>query len=318
MLNARRATSAELDAALKLQVQRFSKQERAERLEALLASRQRGDVSFDDCFVVTDRRRILGVQLLVRQPDGTSIVWPAEVPRRLSPPETVKAVKDLLYQAARQAIDHGDTWIGQALLERKHKQQSADLAANGFPVLTELLFLDRSLTEPVLPPRRMPQLSSITFEDATTHDRFARTLEDSYIGSKDCPELNRSQRTGRSALEGHKFSGQFEPRYWRLFQHGGEDVGVLLLNEHVPDCIWEVVYFGVASRHRGHGFGRAILWHGLKIAQAASGLEMILAVDVRNRLAMRVYEKLGFEEFDRRIAHARIREPHHSTESGQE
>ena len=307
MLTARRATSTELAEALKLQVQRFSKQERAERLEALHGDSQRGDISLKDCFVVTDRRRILGVQLLVQRPDGSIIVWPAEVQRRLSPPSEVKAIKERLYHEARQVVDHGGGWIGQTLLERKDKQQSADLAANGFPVLSELLFLDRPLSEPIIVPSRVPQLSSITFEDSTTHDRFAQVLEESYIGSEDCPELSHSQRTGFSALDGHKVSGQFDPKYWRLFQHSGEDVGVLLLNEDEPDFVWEVLYFGVSSRHRGHGFGRAIVYAALKIAQAAGGQEMILAVDVRNRHALSLYEELGFEEFDRRIAHARIR-----------
>lgn len=307
MLTARRATTAELAAALKLQVQRFSKQERAERLEDLHADSQRGNISLRDCFIVADRRRVLGVLLLVQRPDGSITVWPAEVQRRLSPPSDVKAIKELLYQEARQFVDHGDGWIGQTLLERKDKQQSADLAANGFPALTELMFLHRSLTEPRRLPGRLPKLSSVRFEDAATHDRFARVLEGSYIGSEDCPELNCSSRTGRSALDGHKFSGPFEPQYWRLFQHGGEDVGVLLLSEDTTDLVWEVVYFGVAASHRGRGFGRAILWEGLKIAQAAGGQEMILAVDVRNRHAIGLYEELGFEEFDRRIAHARIR-----------
>ncbi len=307
MLPVCRADAATLPEALGLQMQRFPHAERADRIRNMLESNRRGEISLDDCFLFQEAGRVIGVITLVKQKDGTVFVWPAEIAPRISPPNYARELRAALYRQARSIVDAPGSWIGQALLDSDQRRISREMAEHGFPRLTELLFMHRSLTLPVSPASAAEPLQSIAFDEAANRARFARTLDATYIDTLDCPEVTAGCRTADDALESHKLTGRFDPQRWRLYQQAdGQDVGLLLMSEHLPERVWEVVYFGVDSRFRGKGFGMGILLDGLQRAQQTGGSEVVLAVDIRNTLAISLYAKLGFEEFDRRIVHARI------------
>lgn len=307
MLPVCRADAASLPEALSLQMQRFPHAERADRIRNMLESSRRGEISLDDCFLFQEAGRVIGVITLVKQKDGTVFVWPAEIAPRLSPPNYARELRAALYAQARSIVDAPGSWIGQALLDSDQRQISREMNEHGFPRLTELLFMHRSLSVPVEIKPAAQSLRSITFDEASNRDRFARALDTTYIDTLDCPEVTAGRRTADDALESHKLTGRFDPQCWRLYQQAdGQDVGLLLLSEHLPERVWEVVYFGVDSRFRGQGYGLAIMLDGLQRAQQTGGSEVVLAVDVRNTLAVSLYKKLGFEDFDRRIVHARI------------
>ncbi len=307
MLSVCRADAATLPEALSLQMQRFPHAERADRIRNMLESSGRGEISLDDCFLLQEGGRVIGVITLVRQKDGTVFVWPAEVSSRLSPPNYARELRAALYAQARSIVDEPGSWIGQALLDSDQRQVSREMSEHGFPRLTDLLFLHRSLTAPIEANTGAEPLESVPLDEAANRDRFVRMLDATYIDTLDCPEVTAGMRTADDAFESHKLTGRFDPQNWHLYQFDGQDVGLLLMSEHLPERVWEVVYFGVDARFRGRRFGHAIMLDGMRRAQQHGASEIVLAVDVRNTLAIKLYQKLDFEEFDRRIVHARIK-----------
>jgi len=309
MIEITRAGSS-LDEALRLQLQVFSEADRLARIDQLLDSKNRQIVSLDNCLVCRKGGRIAGVLLLVNQSDGTVYVWPAETLGGLHPQDDAD-IRRALYQKATCVVDAPGNWIGQSLLETDQEEQSREFAENGFPRLTDLVFMNRPVSPNSETSDQRDESNSEVwisepFDEASNGADFAKLVEQTYESTCDCPELNGS-RDGWESLESHRQSGLHSPDRWRLFRHEGQPAGLLLLTEHPPEAVWEVVYFGVAPQFRGMGFGKRVLEAGIDLARKSAILEIVLAVDVRNSPAMRLYEQLKFEQFDRRIVHARIR-----------
>ncbi|MFT4557989.1 MAG: GNAT family N-acetyltransferase [Planctomycetales bacterium] len=299
-----------LDEALRLQLQVFSEDDRLARIEQLLDSEKRQIVSLDNCLICRKGSRLVGVLLLVNQSDGTVYVWPAETLGGLHPQDDAE-IRRALYQEATRVVDAPENWIGQSLLETDQDEQSHELAENGFPRLTDLVFMNRPVSPDTVVANQGEASNaevwiSERFDEASNGADFANLVEQTYESTCDCPELNGS-RDGRESLESHRQSGSHSPDLWRLFRHEGQPAALLLLTEHPPEAVWEVVYFGVAPRFRGMGFGKRVLDAGIDLAQKNGILEIVLAVDVRNSPAMCLYDQLKFSQFDRRIVHARIR-----------
>jgi mycothiol synthase len=301
---------ASLDEALRLQLQAFDEAERSARIEQFHDSEQREVVSLDNCLICRRGSRIVGVLLLVSQSDGTMYVWPAETLGGLSPQDDLE-IRRSLYNEAIRVVDAPGIWIGQSLLETDQDEQSEELAQHGFPRLTDLVFMNCSV--PVLPEDAESADATCTelwesepFDESANGAEFAALVEQTYESTCDCPELN-GTRNGWESLESHRQAGEYSPERWRLFRHEGQPAGLLLLAQHPPEAVWEVVYFGIAPRFRGMGFGKRVLEAGIDLAQQNGIREIVLAVDVRNSPAMRLYERLNFTQFDRRIVHARLR-----------
>ena len=299
-----------LDEALRLQLQAFSEADRSARIEQFRESEQRGVVSLHNCLVCRRGSRIVGVLLLVSQSDGTMYVWPAATLGGLFPQDDLE-IRRALYREAISVVDAPGIWIGQSLLETHQDEQSQELAQHGFPRLTDLDFMHCSV--PALPEDAVsadaPQTElweSEPFDEAANGAEFATLVEQTYENTRDCPELN-GTRDGWESLESHRQAGEYSPERWRLFRYEGQPAGLLLLAQHPPEAVWEVVYFGIAPRFRGMGFGQRVLEAGIDLAQKNGIREIVLAVDVRNSPAMRLYKELNFTQFDRRIVHARLR-----------
>jgi ribosomal protein S18 acetylase RimI-like enzyme len=309
MIEITRAGAA-LDEALRLQLQAFSEADRSARIEQLRETEQREVVSLDNCLICRRGTQVAGVLLLVSQSDGTMYVWPAETLGGLHPQDDIE-IRRALYEVATRVVDAPGIWIGQSLLETDQDEQSEELDRHGFPRLTDLVFMNRSV--PALPEdaeadaRSDENLwASEPFDEPTNGAEFAALVEQTYESTCDCPELN-GTRDGWESLESHRQAGTHRPELWRLFRHEGQPAGLLLLTEHPPESVWEVVYFGIAPRFRGMGFGKRVLEAGIDLARKSEILEIVLAVDVRNSPAMRLYDELNFAQFDRRIVHARLR-----------
>ena len=131
--------------ALRLQLQAFGEADRLARIEQLLDSEKRQIVSLDNCLVCRRGSRIAGVLLLVNQSDGTVYVWPAETLAGLHP-EDDAGIRRALYLEAVRVVDSPKNWIGQSLLETDQDEQSRELAENGFPRLTDLVFMNRPVS----------------------------------------------------------------------------------------------------------------------------------------------------------------------------
>lgn len=291
--------------AVELQLQYLELKERRRQARELLESVDSGLVKLD-ALTVQSPNRVEAAQLLVTQPDRTMFVWPAVSRRGLNPVRAAE-YRRLLGIESRRLFDASRCWIGQTLLDTDQRRESRELREAGFPHLTDLLFLHREF-DAAPPDENSPiELAVDVFDESSNANLFAKTLEQTWIGTLDCPELDGS-RTGQEALVSHRLSGTFDPSRWWLFRLQGEVAGVLLMTAHPPDRrVWEVVYLGVVPEFRGRRLGRLILGYGLQQAQCAGAEEVVLAVDTRNRPALDVYKRFDFREFDRRLVHGRLK-----------
>jgi len=290
---------------LQLQFRGLAVEERKSQIEQLLDSHSKRRLSLNNSLAIEVDGQLHGVLTIATQPDGTINFWPAATTLGLSPDESHR-LRDQLYSCVASFFKDSDCWIAQCLLTPQDVAASRELVKAGIPKLTELSFLARSLDEP-LPSESARRSVTIEEFSAESHrERFANLLERTWQGTLDCPELN-GHRSGFEALDGHRLAGEFSPDRWLLFSDDGADVGVLLLTDHPDEQVWEVVYFGVACEARGRGLGRAILLEGLRRAQQAEALELVLAVDARNLPALKLYIDLGFRPFDQRLVHALLR-----------
>ncbi|HUG90292.1 MAG TPA: GNAT family N-acetyltransferase [Planctomycetaceae bacterium] len=253
----------------------------------------------DGLLIAEGADRLVGAAYFSIQPGRMALVWPPVVDECADG----QRVGDALLDEICRRVDECGCKLAQCLLEPA-SPDGCSMERHGFARLTELLYAERLLEEP-LPPCLPNELRWIAYDREAAHARFAALLEATYAGTFDCPELN-GLRSADESLAGHGASGRFDPRLWRLYETAGSDAGLILLADHPGARAWEVVYMGVVPPMRGRGVGREMLARALHDARAAGCEAVLLAVDVRNRSARRLYEQLGFVELCRRVIHVRL------------
>jgi len=302
MLTVTAAQSSQQSWALSLLFSQSSDVERVEQISEWLESARCRAVSLDGLLTTVGEGDLAGVVFYVLQADRSAVIWPP----RVQPKTDARRDElcDALLQEVGRRIDVADVWLGQCIVKPEATTDRSALNRNGFQHLADLFYLQRPLNEPLAEP---PEIAFETLMySSSNRQRFARILEETYIGTLDCPDFH-GLRSGAEALESHRTSGEFDASRWKIYCIGGCDVGVLLLNDHPQQNAWEVVYTGVVPQARGQGYGRAILIAGLNEAQAAGRATVVLAVDSKNIYANKVYSELGFLELTRRSVHVRRR-----------
>jgi ribosomal protein S18 acetylase RimI-like enzyme len=272
----------------------------ADTAEVGVAGDDGPELPLDGLLIAEAGRELLGAVLYVVQAGGVAFVWPPAVRTG----EPLQEIGLRLLNEVTRRIDAVDCRIAQALID-SDSPAAVLLEQAGFPRLTELLYLERPLDCP-MPAMSDTDLKTVTYDPARNQARFADLLEATYAGTLDCPELN-GVRTTNEALAGHRAAGQFEPRLWKLYHTAGQDVGLMLAVEHPAMCAREIVYMGVAPEARSRGVGGKMLADALREAQAAGRERVLLAVDIRNSSARRLYDRQGFTALCRRAVHLRVR-----------
>lgn len=286
--------------ALRILLSQFPPEEQEARLQDTMQSVERGAIDLDGLWLAEQHDQAVGAALVMAQADGVSLVW--------LPVTTCQGdesvIRPALMETICQELNGPRVKFGQVLLSQAESDGSAWLAEYGFEIAAELFFLARSLEEP-LPESSEGEVDYETFDEPHNDDRFARLIERSYFGSLDCPRLN-GQRTGVDAISGHRLSGEFHPRGWRLYRQDDEDAAVLLLNEHPDQDAVELVYFGVAPGFRGQGWGRRMLTDAVLMSRSWNRAVIFLAVDAANTFANDLYAEFGFQEVARRVVWLRF------------
>ena len=215
--------------------------------------------------------------------------------------------RDELGAVVRTACDRmPDAVLAQALLDEGTAAMESGLARGGLKRLTRLLYLKKSIarhTGPVAEPQWPEGVTVGPFGNGTTAD-LERALERSYAETSDCPELC-GMRTTADVVASHKAIGRWDPALWSVIRLRGEPHGALLMNPCPQQGVIELVYLGVSPALRGVGMGARLVEWGLARVGNRSERTMMCAVDERNMAARRVYERVGFREFDARIAMVR-------------
>ncbi len=296
-----RADAGRQVAALRILFSRFPVDEQEARLQDALLSVQRGALNLAGLWLAERHGRPVGATLVMSQPDGVSLVWPPVITES----EDSESIPHALMAVVCRELEQPAVKFGQSLLSPDEVNEAGLLSEYGFEIGAELYFLARSLGEP-WPRAELPgNVSAEEFDERRNLARFETLIEQTYVDSLDCPLLN-GQRTGTEAIAGHRLSGVFHPRGWRLYRADGRDAAVLLLNEHPDQDAVELVYFGVAPEFRGEGFGRRLIGDALALAQSWNRAVMFLAVDAGNNFANGLYAEFSFQEVARRVAWLRF------------
>lgn len=292
------------DAALALLYSRLSRSEREQQMAETLSAVERREISLENLLVALEGDRVVGSALAVRRPGRIAFLWPPVVCEEPAPSAVVQALLDAL----AWRVDAQHVLMTQCLLTPDDAAGRTSLESGGFPYVTDLMLLSRSLGD-VTPQSENPGLTVACYT-AELHNVFAQVVQRTYEGTLDCPALAQI-RSGEESLDSHRVTGEFRPEGWRIYRSLGQDVGVVLLAEHPDRDAWEVAYLGVIPESRRRGLGRAILSEALCFAAGSGRSTIEVAADAGNSPALGLYRRLGFQDIRRFAVHLRIHRAGH-------
>jgi ribosomal protein S18 acetylase RimI-like enzyme len=228
---------------------------------------------------------------LQQQPGRTANLWPP-VPAALEEP----AIAVALVAKALDIACSQDTVLVQSLLPTDAGVEADTLRQAGFSHVADLLYL---VSLPEQFPSSMPhtELAFVSLAD-TDNSSIERMVERTYVGSCDCPALD-GVRSIDDVLAGYRAVGRFRPELWLIARLHDEDVGCVLLADHAPESLWELVYMGVIPETRGGGRGLEITGYAQWLAARENVQRLVLAVDAANAPAISIYASAGFVSWDR-------------------
>ncbi len=291
------ARTEDWGAAFRLIFHYLPVQERENRCANALRLLQRGELDPQGLFILRGPADLCGALLCMPVPGRSALLWPPGV------------VEDRRTQLEDALLRHACAWLRQrgvkltqTLLAPEETFLAEPLLRNGFSAVTRLWYMRHSLNLPVDCLNTPSRLHYQPFADDAL---FRQTLQRTYEGTLDCPEVN-GVRSMDEVLEGHRVQGAFDPERWWLAYEGERPVGVLMMTEIPESGDWEVAYMGVTPEARRRGFGREMLLHGLCAARAADVPTVTLSVDARNQPAWNLYRSMGFEPYDQRVVYLAI------------
>jgi len=286
------AAAHEQFAALRLIFQYLPFEDQAARVENALDMFRAGEIDSEGLIVVRDSHGLIGAMIAARLPGQGAVIWPPQARPSFRYPD---AAADVLIHTANQWIRSKGVKLAQALVLPEHKAIAEPLTRHGFRHITSLCYLRHFLDLSAPDLGRADQLEYRSMSECDPLI-FRETLDHSYSGTLDCPEIN-GIRTIEEVIEGHQ-GGDIDPNRWWLAKRAGRPVGVLLMNDEHELGGWDIAYVGVVPDARRHGVGRALVQKALFEAKAAGVSQVTLAVDSRNQPARKLYHEAGFEEFE--------------------
>jgi len=258
-----------------------------------LARRENYDLNQQ--MVVLQNDQVVFACLFVTNPGRTAFVFSA--PPDLSNSALLKHSLHALRKLNEWAFSL-DCNLLEVLLDTDDTAREDFFRRGGYRKLTDLIYQSRScLTDEPLP----APSSTIRWlvYDTDHHDLFKQVIQLSYRDSLDCPELE-NLRDMEDVIRSHQAAGRFDPRCWKVLLDREQPCGVLLLSPLRTSPVIELVYMGLIPSGRQAGRGKILLEEALRCAQSRKADHIMLAVDVRNTWALRLYRRFGFTDFLRR------------------
>jgi len=307
MLKVKQVAEQQKLQALQLLYSQHNERDRQSYLAEILKAEQDGQLNLDGLYLAEDDSKPVGVGLCILQADGTAYAWPPVVVtqlRRHSTPERQSEVEDAIVQAMTACLQQKQAWLSQVLLNCDDVPTRQIFLRNGYQHFTDLLFMSRTInSDPDV--RNGSEAEWVVYDPEQTHQRFVHVIEQTYIDSQDCPELN-DIRTAEQALRSYQISGEFNPALWFLLHAEGVDLGVLLLTAHPDEQCCELVYCGLIPAARGNRWGEKMMAFAIRKAYQSGFRSLFLAVDNRNRPAIHLYHKMGFTQSSTRAVCAKV------------
>jgi ribosomal protein S18 acetylase RimI-like enzyme len=266
------------------------------RVQVALTMLRQGELDPRGVLVLADGNGVTGAILCLPIAGATALVWPPQV---IAGPKAREREDALIGHAARWLQDQGIK-LAQALLAPEEADTGRPLLRNGFFHLTQLEYLRHSLDIAIGWLAAPAQIVLEPYSDVNP-TLFGEVLERTYQGTQDCPELN-GVRSTQEVLEGYRSQTRGRPPRWWLALRQSQPVGVLITSDLPESACWELSYLGLVPEARGQGWGRELVLHALLEARADGAAGLTLSVDCRNLPASNLYQSLGFEPFDSRVA----------------
>jgi mycothiol synthase len=228
---------------------------------------------------------IIGASLMQVLDGATGVIWP--------PRSDLAEIEDALVGESVSWLKLHGAKLAQSILAVNEAFLGECLVRNGFQHPTQMCYLQHDLQVDLPKP-------ADGFEPVGDDNRpaFEDVLRRSYVDSQDFPEVN-DRQTLEDVLRGHKSEGIARGNWW-LFRDAGEPIGVLMLAECDDGQGRDLVYLGVVPEARGRGWGRELIRQALVQARSARAGGLTVCVDARNKPARRLYDEMGFVEYDRR------------------
>jgi ribosomal protein S18 acetylase RimI-like enzyme len=228
----------------------------------------------------------------------TATLWP---PAGAEQVETAVAAA-LVTRALALAASQGAVLV-QSLLLTDSGDDAKALRTTGFAHAADLLYLVSLAAE--FPSACPAGKLTLAPQAANELRQIAEIIERSYQGTCDCPGLN-GVRAIEDVIDGYRSIGRCRPDLWLIARAANGDAGCVILADHAPQAVWELVYLGVVPELRGHGFGLEIVRYAQWLAARENIERLVLAVDASNEPALAMYAAAGFASWDRRSVFVRI------------
>ena len=123
-------------------------------------------------------------------------------------------------------------------------------------------------------------------------ERWGQLVESTYVDTLDVPELN-GLRNVENTLAGYASTVSGVPQSWWVVRCKNTDIGCLLLTPTAPGYC-ELTYVGIRPEWRREGISKIIMNFARDWALENAPEGMMLAVDLRNFPALRLYQACGF------------------------
>lgn len=215
--------------------------------------------------------------------------------------ELLASQASALLDFARQGFSR-NARVTQLLLPIESKAEAQGALDAGFQHAADLLLLGRQFRlEELLPP-------SPDLEFRPAGEELAQVLNDTYVGTLDCPVLS-GKRPLADVLDGYAATGASGRSLWRTVFAADEPVGCILVAAHTKMELAELVYMGLVPSARGRKWGDFLLQEAERLALGAGLDRMVIGVDAANHPARKVYEGSGYARWDQKRVYLAFPEP---------
>lgn len=290
----RAARRAEAQSALELLLAESAPADRKAMAADILSQLpEQGD---NGLLVASNHGAITGVGLGQVHRGRTGSVW-----RPRFPGEDVDSLGAELVSRSADWLAGQDVRVLQSLVSPTDLAAANWLTKGGFAQVARLGYLvwsDGQQAE-AAPSLRFTPVST------STNAVLAEVIEQSYLETLDCPALN-GARTTPEVLEGYREIGDHWPDAWLIAWRDQRPIGCLILADHPAANQCELVYMGLIPEARGQGLSGQIVEQAKRLARERGCPRVVLAVDLQNAPALRLYAHQGFELWDERDVFVRI------------
>jgi ribosomal protein S18 acetylase RimI-like enzyme len=180
----------------------------------------------------------------------------------------------------------------EAILTPKapHLDQIVELYLSlGFRLQAEKVI--RAINSSQFPASKSPFLRYIPFELQSIH-LFASVLSRTYEGTLD-RHSEGDEKDSMGVLRCFQANSRFDPNLWFIGYVDNEPIGIIL--SELKSNAGGILYMGVIPKHRGLGYGRALIEKALQ-TMGDKGVERVwVSVDINNKLMLNILESLHFE-----------------------